>query len=63
MSKYRILYVDYKGDPCHWQPQKRFLFLFWKNIHGNVSSVRTASTTIENLICVENSVKELKGDE
>jgi len=58
MSKYRIHYVDHNGDPCHWQPQKRVLLLFWRNIGGRVSSVKTASTVIENLIIIERSIKE-----
>jgi hypothetical protein len=43
MPSYRIIYVSHKGDPCHWQLQKRKWFFFWVNACGNVSSVGTAA--------------------
>jgi hypothetical protein len=42
MISYRIIYVSLKGDPCHWQLQKRKYFVFWVNACGNVSSATTA---------------------
>ena len=41
MPKYRIIFVQHEGDPCNWQLQERFLFLFWRNKFGNASSATT----------------------
>ena len=46
MAKYRIIYVNHEGDPCHWQAQKRVYLFFWENICGNVSSAHTAGGAI-----------------
>jgi|TARA_Y100000310_G_C20622076_1_gene783923 hypothetical protein len=44
--KYRIIYVEHDGDPCHWQLQERCWLFFWKNACGNVSSATTAANEI-----------------
>jgi len=46
MPKYRIIYVNNKGDPCHWQAQKRVWLFFWVNVCGNVSSATTAANEL-----------------
>lgn len=42
MHRYRIVYVERDGDPCHWQLQRRVLGLFWRDACGAVSSATTA---------------------
>lgn len=46
LPKYRIIYVEHKDDPCHWQAQERVWLFFWRNICGNVSSATTAGNEI-----------------
>ncbi len=43
MPKYRIIYVEHKGDPCNWQLQRRCWLFFWRDVCGNVSSATTAA--------------------
>jgi hypothetical protein len=50
MPKYRIIYVRYADDPCHWQLQKRRWLFFWENACGNVSSATTAGHEMEKLM-------------
>jgi len=47
MPKYRIIYVNHPGDPCHWQAQERVWLFFWRDICGNVSSATTAANEIQ----------------
>lgn len=50
MPKYRIIYVRYADDPCHWQLQKRRWLFFWENACGNVSSATTAGHEMKRLM-------------
>ena len=50
MINYRIIYVSHKGDPCHWQLQKRKWLFFWVNSCGNVSSVTTAGRVMMRMM-------------
>lgn len=46
MPRFRIVYVEHDGDPCHWQLQKRVCWIFWVNACGNVSSATTAANEL-----------------
>ena len=50
MPKYRIIYVEEPGDPCHWQVQKRVYFVFWRNVYLSFSSATTAANEILDLM-------------
>lgn len=45
--RYRIIRVEYPGDPCNWQLQRRHRLLFWRNVCGNVSSATTAANEMK----------------
>ena len=52
MPRYRIIFVNHKGDPCHWQAQERVYLFFWQDLFGNVSSATTAANGITNVMKV-----------
>lgn len=47
LPKFRIIYVEDKNDPCHWQLQKRYLFFFWLDVGLSVSSAFTAAHVMQ----------------
>lgn len=49
--QFRIIYKpSFASDPCVWQLQERFLFIFWKDVCGSVSSATTAAHEMERMM-------------